>query len=166
MMQADDAFVKSLLDAMAVFTRGSMHGFLLQAKSNNLSMSQIGALFLMHKGSSGVRSIGEQLGITTAAASQMIDRLVQQGLADRSENPQDRRAKQIVLTGKGQQVLGDLIRARQGFLEDMASKLSAGEREQVLAAIRVLLNKAEPLAHPPDVEQCHQHLPTKGVSKI
>ena len=88
-------------------------------------MSQFGALFHLHRmGSSGVTDLGDHLGVTSAAASQMLDRLVQQGLILRSEDPNDRRVKQIVLTDKGHQVLQESIRARQGWLDDLAETLS------------------------------------------
>jgi DNA-binding MarR family transcriptional regulator len=109
-------------------------------------MSQIGALFrIHHRGDSAVSGIGEELGISNAAASQMLDRLVQQGLILRSENPSDRRMKQIVLTDKGRQVLQESIAARQGWFVTLSETLSDSEQEQVIRALNILIEKASQL---------------------
>ena len=80
----------------------SIRHLLRYARENGLSMSQFGALLHIHRmGSSGVTDLGDHLGVTSAAASQMLERLVQQGLILRTEDPNDRRVKQIVLTDKG-----------------------------------------------------------------
>ena len=125
--------------------RSSMRSFILYLKENGLSMSQIGALFQINCGRSNVSDLGEGLGITSAAASQMLERLVQQGLILRSEDPQDRRVKQLVLTDKGCRIMQESIQARQGWLEDLVSILSAGEKEQIAAAVKVLINKTNQL---------------------
>jgi len=88
--------------------------------------------------------------VTNAAASQMLEHLVQQQMITRSEDPHDRRAKQIVLTDKGRQVLQESIHARQGWLEDLAHTLSPEEKEQVVAALHILIEKTSQLEKPPD----------------
>jgi DNA-binding MarR family transcriptional regulator len=80
----------------------------------------------------------------------MLERLVQQQMITRSEDPNDRRVKQIVLTDKGRQVLQDSIHARQGWLEELARALSPGEQEQVVAALHILIEKASQLEKTPD----------------
>ena len=109
-------------------------------------MSQLGALFHIHRmGSSGVTDLGEKLGVTSAAASQMLERLVQQDLILRSEDPSDRRAKQIVLTDKGLQVLQESMRTRQNWVYDLAEALSDSEKETIEAALNTLVDKANHL---------------------
>jgi len=126
--------------------RRSMRNFLHYTREKELSMSQIGALFHLNRmGTCGVSAISDDLGVTDAAASQMLERLVQQGLITRSEDPHDRRVKQIVLTEKGHQVLQESIHARQGWLEDLARVLSKEEKEQVVAALQILIEKASQL---------------------
>ena len=63
-------------------------------EETGLSFSQINILMrLLHGGNTGVSEVGSQLGVTNAAASQAVDRLVQLGLIERTEDPDDRRAK-------------------------------------------------------------------------
>lgn len=149
-MQSDDPFVNTLGKWVEVFMRRSMHNFIAYSKEKGLSMSQIGALLRIFRGGrSSVSDIGDNLGVTSAAASQMLERLVQQGLILRKEDPEDRRVKQVVLTDKGREILQESIAARQGWLENLAQTLSEGEREQITAALEILIEKASQLEGTP-----------------
>jgi DNA-binding MarR family transcriptional regulator len=131
--------------------KNSMRNFIHYSKESGLSMSQIGALFrVFHKGNSAVSGIGDELGITIAAASQMIDQLVQQGLILRNEDPIDRRMKQIVLTDKGRQVLREITCARQSWFINLAGSLSESEKGQVIMGLNILIDKANQLELKPD----------------
>lgn len=121
----------------------SMCKFIHHARSSGLSMSMIGALFhLNQREKAGVTELGTHLGVTSAAASQMLERLVQQGLIQRSEDPDDRRVKQIVLTKQGCQILEEGLKARQGWLTELVDNLSKSEQEQVNSALSLLIEKA------------------------
>jgi len=130
-----------------------MQNYARYVKDSGFSMSQVSALFFIYrKGSSGVSDIGEEMGVTSAAASQMLDRLVQQGLISRSEDPHDRRLKMIVLTDKGRQTLDMFrgnVRARHGWVDELAAKLSPAEQDQVEAALKILIEKAGQLEERP-----------------
>ena len=148
-MQQDDPLVVALQKWIEVSMHRSMRHFICYAREGGLSMSQLGALFYIHRrGSSGVTDLGDHLGVTSAAASQMLERLVQQELVLRSEDPSDRRVKQIVLTDKGFQVLRESIRARQSWLYDLAGTLSDSEKEAVIVALNTLIDKANHLGQP------------------
>ena len=145
-MHTLDQFVSTLVEWSEVYMHNSMSNFFHYSKESGLSMSQIGVLFqVLHKGNSAVSGIGEELGITCAAASQMLERLVKQGLILRSEDPSDRRMKQIVLTDKGRQVVQQSIYARQGWFGNLASALSESEKGQVITALNILIDKTNRL---------------------
>jgi len=142
-MQSAEPFVQSLQDWIDVFMRRSMHKMILFSKESGFSTSQLGALFRIYHHSTGVSDIGHELGITSAAASQMLDPLVQQGLILRTEDPRDRRVRQIALTDKGQQILQQSINARQAWLDELAVHLTPAEKEQVIAALHLMINAAK-----------------------
>jgi DNA-binding MarR family transcriptional regulator len=143
-MNSTDSFIDTFNDCVDLFMRRSMRSFFQYTKGIGLSMPQIGALFHLNRGStSGISNIGDDLGVTTAAASQMLDRLVQQELVLRSEDPDDRRMKNIILTDKGRKILEDILHVRQAWLEDLSTALSAGEKEQIIAALKILIAKAD-----------------------
>jgi DNA-binding MarR family transcriptional regulator len=139
-MQFAEPFVQSLQDWIDVFMRRSMHNMILFSKESGFSTSQLGALFRIQKHGSGISDLGHELGITSAAASQMLDPLVQQGLILRTEDPHDRRVRQIVLTEKGQQLLQQSITARQAWLDELAVRLTPVEKEQIIVALHLMIN--------------------------
>ncbi|MDD5371773.1 MAG: MarR family transcriptional regulator [Anaerolineaceae bacterium] len=152
-MVSSEPLIATTRKWIEVFMRRSMRDFLLYAKESGLSMSQIGAMFhIARHGALSVSDISEELGVTSAAASQMVDRLVHQGLITRSENPQDRRAKQIVVTEKGRRVLQDSLHARQRWLDELAALLSPAEQEQVVAALQILIEKTNQLEQQPELQ--------------
>jgi DNA-binding MarR family transcriptional regulator len=140
-MSNPDPLLPLLQEWHGMVMRRSMRSLIQHLKENDLSMSQIGALFQIDRGRSNVSDLAERLGISIAAASQMLERLVQQALIRRSEDPQDRRAKQLVLTEKGRRIIREVLEARQGWLEELAASMSASEKEQVAAAVGVLIDK-------------------------
>ena len=143
-----DPFVVALQGWLEVSMHRSVRPLICYARGHGLSMSQLGALFHIHRrGSSGVTDLGEHLGVTSAAVSQMLERLVQQGLILRSVDPSDRRVKQIVLTEKGLQVLQESMRTRQNWVYDLAEALSDSEKVAIEAALNTLVDKANHLGH-------------------
>jgi len=146
-----EELTQTLQDWIEVFMRRSMHNMLLFAKEQNLSMSQIGALMNIrrHRGCN-VSDIGDELGITSAAASQMLERLVQQELIERTEDPNDRRAKQIALTDKGYQLLHESFRARYAWLGELAGSFTPDEQALIQTALHLLLGKMQQVDVPVD----------------
>ncbi|MFN3741653.1 MAG: MarR family winged helix-turn-helix transcriptional regulator [Anaerolineales bacterium] len=137
----------SLLDTLhewlRVVMRFSMRNLMLYAKEHNYSMAQLNALFrIYHRGSCGISELGEEMGVTSAAVSQLLDRLVQQGLAVRAEDLRDRRNKVVQLTEAGRSIVQDGMAARQMWLAKLVDSLTPQEQQQVEAAIRLLLEKA------------------------
>jgi len=106
-------------------------------------MPQMSALFHLHHGNEcGVSNMGEYLGVTNAAASQMIDRLVQNGLVERTEDPTDRRVKQLKLTGKGSSLIQEGVELRRRWIDDLINALTVEEQEAIIAALNTLTNTA------------------------
>ncbi len=142
-MARQEGLVQVLQEAIAVFMRRSMQSMILYLKDNELSLSQVGALAQIKRGHSNVSALGESLGMTIAAASQMVERLVQQGLIVRLEDPEDRRARPLALTEKGCRILKASVKAREDWLHQLAESLSPDERERVAAALKLLTERTQ-----------------------
>jgi DNA-binding MarR family transcriptional regulator len=146
-----DPFVATLQRWIDVSMRRSMRNFIVYARQRGLSMSHLGAMFYLHRcGSCGVTEIGDHLGVTGGAASQMIDRLVSQGLVLRAVDPEDRRVKRIELTEQGESLLREGIRARQTWIDDLAETLSDDEKRIATRALEILIGSVERLGEPAD----------------
>jgi len=84
-----------------IFMQRSLRGIMGSMKQDGLSMPQIYTLmYLYHEGEVRISEIGVLMDVGKAAASQLVDRLVQQGLVERVEDENDRRAKKIRLLPK------------------------------------------------------------------
>jgi len=131
---------------MDVFMNRSMRGWNHFAKSAGLSMPQFSILMqLHHKGSCGVSEISERFDITNAAASQLVDKLVQSGLLERAEHPADRRAKVLSLTAQGQSLVEQGFQERHRWLEELVGSLSTEEKVKVGEALTILTAAARKL---------------------
>ena len=116
------------------------------ARSSGLSMPQFGILMHLHSCSNcGISDIGEHFDITTPAASQLVDKLVQGGLIERVEDPTDRRVRQITLSPKGKAIIERGLSDRYRWVEGLVTRLDAKEREKVTDGLMLLAEAAQKL---------------------
>lgn len=143
-------FTQSIQAWMDIFMHRSMRGWWRYAKSTGLSMPQFSILMqLHHKGPCGMSGISEGYEITPAATSQLVDKLVQSGLIQRVEDPNDRRAKLLSLTDKGRELILNGIKERYRWVDEMADKLTADERVQISEALDIMSRIATDLEAEP-----------------
>ncbi len=137
-------FSKSLRAWMDAFMHRSMSGWNHFAKSTGLSMPQISILMqLHHKGPCGMSQVSDRFDITAAAASQLVEKLVQAGYLDRTEDPTDRRAKLLTLSAKGEKLVQQGTEERYRWMDDLTSKLSREEQQKVVEALDILTKAAQ-----------------------
>lgn len=147
-------FSQAIRSWMDAFMHRSMRGWGLFAKSTGLSMPQFSVLMQLHyRGACGMSKVSEGFDITPAGASQLVDKLVQSGLIQRVEDPQDRRAKLLSLTDKGRDLVQQGIEERYRWVDQLAERLTAEERSQVSDALDIMTRTAqelesEPVQHP------------------
>ena len=120
------------------------------AKATGLSMPQFGILMQLHyRHNCGVSDLSDRFDITNAAASQLVDKLVQSGLIQREEDPNDRRAKLLNLSDKGRELIQQSIEERYRWVDQLAEKLTAEERAKVNAALNIMTRAAQELEAEP-----------------
>jgi DNA-binding MarR family transcriptional regulator len=138
---------KELTEVIHAWSKTFMHhsgrDFRRIIEKTGLSFSQISVLMrLYHGGISSVSEIGDQLGVTNAAASQAVDRLVQLDLIGRTEDPVDRRAKQLTLTPKGRTLMEDGIASRCKWIEGLTDTLTPEQQNMIISALTLLTEAA------------------------
>ena len=149
-MTKSPQFSQAIRSWMDVFMHRSMRGWGLFAKSTGLSMPQFSVMMqLHHRGNCAVGDISERFDITNAAASQLVDKLVQSGFIKREEDPQDRRAKMLNLTDKGKDLIQRGIEERYRWVDQLSSKLTVEERDQVTDALNIMTRAAQELEAEP-----------------
>lgn len=128
--------IRQLID---VITTRSMRERAHFVKASGLSMPQFGILMhLYYSNNCGISHLGEHMDISAPAASQLVDRLVQHGLVERTEDPNDRRAKQLTLTPKGRELIETGLTARTRWVDELVRSLKPEDYDQVAATLSKL----------------------------
>ena len=86
--------------------------------------------------------------VSPAGASQMVERLVQQGLVRRVEASGDRRVRQVHPTEEGRQMVETSIAACEKWVEELTASLTAEQMALIGAALRILTERAAALETP------------------
>lgn len=103
-----------------------------------LSRPQIHALLhIYHAGECQISEIGTLTDSSPAAASQLVERLLQQGLVQRTEDPLNRRAKKLRLTETSLELINQGV-ASNHFLAELMPALTAKQRKAVHTAFGYL----------------------------
>lgn len=149
-MISQPEFSQTIRQFMDIAMHRALHERLHFAKSLGLSMPQFSILIQLHfRGACGMSEVSERFEITPAAASQLVDKLVQSGLIRREEDPHDRRAKFLNLTEKGKELLQRNFEERYRWLDQLAEKLTAEERTKVTEALELMTKAAGELESEP-----------------
>lgn len=120
-----------------------MHGMQAELTELDLSFSQMTALHHLRAcGTSSVTNISERTHLSLPATSHLVERLVQRGLAQREENPENRREKLVSLTEKGKGVLGQMD---SGFVSAYVTTFAQLPPESLRAATETLQSLLEAL---------------------
>ena len=87
---------------------------------------------LFRAGECRMGDIAKFINVTTAAMTGLVDRIVREGYAARSSDPDDRRIVKINLTAKGARVVKEMIERRRQVSINMFGRISQEEREEYL----------------------------------
>ena len=157
--QETAARISALLRHLFLYDRGNQ---LRVIEESGLSMTQCKAL--LELGGLGseteprqVGDLAETFGVSVPSMSRAVDALVKGGLATRVEDPDDRRARRVAITGKGKQLVETLVVVRQAGMEAFAATLSAAQRRKLDAAIDSLMDRE-------DIAAAFDHLKGVGAS--
>jgi MarR family transcriptional regulator, organic hydroperoxide resistance regulator len=108
----------------------------------SLTINQVKALFFIaNEGSVNFRKLAQAMKVTPSNVTGIIDRLVDQGLVTRTENPDDRRMLMLELTAKGDALIAKLRERRMSQMSLILDRMSTAELVNI-AQTFVLLNKA------------------------
>src|SRR4051812_34758687 len=110
----------------------------------DLTMAQLKAVMLLCRtGRARSRDLADGLAIAPSAATPLVDRLVDQKLARREDDPADRRIIWIRPTPKAQALHSELLHTNEEVLKEVLDALPADVRPKVHDSVRLLLESAE-----------------------
>jgi MarR family 2-MHQ and catechol resistance regulon transcriptional repressor len=106
---------------------------------NELTPTEFGILeALYHKGPLLLGEVQKKILKSSGGVTYTVDRLVEKGLVERQDCPNDRRAKYAVLTSKGETLIKRVFPDQAARIEAMMGQLSAREQGEAIALLRKL----------------------------
>ncbi len=129
-----EAMIEAILAAQQVIMKPRAHAAKAYWLPLDLSMAQLKALVLLAAEPPMTASqLASALGLGRPAASILIDRLVQEGLVTRTEDPADRRRVLVELAPAGSELV---TRLRQGPLDRLRRLLAQLSPEDLAALLQ------------------------------
>jgi DNA-binding MarR family transcriptional regulator len=116
-------------------------GFLERDEARCCSMSLSRCQVLVEIGRSGKLSLVElsaRMGLEKSTVSRLVDGLVEDGLAERKESPEDRRYLLIGLSARGEKLWLEIEDRMGAFVAQAWSRVPEERRESVLESLAIL----------------------------
>jgi MarR family transcriptional regulator, 2-MHQ and catechol-resistance regulon repressor len=105
---------------------------------------------LLHKGPQKVNDIGRAAALTSGAITAAVDRVEKHGLVVRTLDPNDRRARVVRLTPKGETLIRTLFDRHVPAMERATSGLTDSERSTLVGLLKKLGLSAQQLLAAPE----------------
>ncbi|MGQ7296169.1 MarR family winged helix-turn-helix transcriptional regulator [Quadrisphaera sp. KR29] len=123
--------------ALQAFSDASRELLARVARAQQLGTTDVTALYLLEgHGPLGVAELAERLGIRTASATVLVDRLAAAGHVRREPHATDRRRTLVVLQEQARVANGAAWEPSLALLDAVSRSLPAGERTVVLAFLQ------------------------------
>ena len=123
---------------------------LRERRPAGLSIGQFRLLHMLHKDPErSLSDFADDLGVSVAAASKMVDGLVDRGFVGRTADATDRRRINLVLTPAGVAVMKEAKKGLESRMADALSGLTSAEATalaKALDTLRARLDRPEVLA--------------------
>jgi DNA-binding MarR family transcriptional regulator len=134
------------LYALVAYLHASCNRDLLDAIAREqLSFSQLQLLERL-RGAWRSPTIGQAaalMHVSRAGASRIVDGLARRGMVQRQADEADYRAKRIRITERGEEAIKRLHAPRRAAIEAFVESLAPGAREQLQAALRLVLQREQ-----------------------
>lgn len=138
-----DEHVEQAHELFRHFVQAALGRLAAMWTDQGLTLAQIRLLLVLaHYGPATIGQIADRLRIGQSAASLLVERVVQAHLAERGDDPADRRRALVRLTENGEAVMGRR-RAGQEVLHAWLSGLDDTQLTMVVDGLTALLGMAE-----------------------
>jgi DNA-binding MarR family transcriptional regulator len=110
----------------------------------DVPMAQLKSLFIItHLGNTHFRSLAQALDVTQGNVTGIVDRLVEQGLVARRQDPDDRRIVWLEATDKGRELLSNLMDTQTNHMTRVLSYMKLEDLTFLYKGFYAFLNALE-----------------------
>ena len=105
-----------------------------------LSEGKFCVLIVLHQHPEGLApsALAERVGVARATVSAMLQRLERDGLAEIASDAKDGRGKQVSLTEKGRQFMGEVLPGHYRRISKLMGKLTEKEHKELIRLLHKL----------------------------
>lgn len=108
-------------------------------RQQHLSLTQLRVLaFIDRSSQASLSEVADYIDVGRSSMSATIDRLVQRGLVNRTEDPQERRRVILTLTTTGSEYLHQVTEATRSQVAGILSSLPDAQLQQVMQGLALL----------------------------
>jgi DNA-binding MarR family transcriptional regulator len=105
----------------------------------NMTLPRFDVLAALHRhGEMKMGELSQSLLVSNGNVTQLVQKLVAEGLVALRKPPGDRRSSIVALTQEGRQVFTRLARLHQDWIDDMLGGLNFTQRERLYVALGIL----------------------------
>ena len=119
---------------MRVLHRNEPHDAL-----TDLSVPQLRMLRILNGAPHTTSAVGDILGLSVSAVTQMVNRLAAAGFVARADDDSDRRVKKLSLTNLGRDIMDRRRASRIAQAEQSLAKLPVEARRQLIQSLELLV---------------------------
>jgi DNA-binding MarR family transcriptional regulator len=105
----------------------------------DLPLGQLRACSILYDGPQPLTALGDRLGISASAVSQLADRLEQAGYVERSTDADDRRVRLLCLSARGEDMMRTRREERRAHAAIALRQLEPAARQALLDQLQALL---------------------------
>ena len=126
-----DSIAQILFDALPIFRKRVLHLDAIQ-REYHIPLSHVQVLALLNdNGSLSVSEISRRLGIAKPNITPLVDRLIDEGLAERNRDEIDRRVVNIHICPAGQEKLIAIRQSLVSQVDDWSGEFTRGELKEL-----------------------------------
>jgi DNA-binding MarR family transcriptional regulator len=145
-----DDLVEDLLDEMTPWDPRERMSAFRSWLSGSLSLIHVHVLTILEiEGPLSMSRLAEELDVSVASATGIVDRMVQRRLVERRHDDADRRVVSVHPTRLGGEVFARLRRHRRGKLAKLLAQLSDDELTAFLTGLRAMRRARKAMATEP-----------------
>jgi MarR family transcriptional regulator, organic hydroperoxide resistance regulator len=120
----------------------------------NLTIAQLKSLmFIRYRGQTNFKTLASALRVSPPNVTGIVDRLVEQGLVSREDNPENRRMQILKVTEKGERLTGELMERGDTYLYTTLDRMKTEDLECLSRGMAALISIAK-LRRPDNAESC------------
>jgi len=136
-VQARQALVDDVLTELTQIRMRDWMGALKRWHEGSLSLMHLNVLMLLRShGAVTMSQLAEQLDVSVASATGIVDRMEKRGIVDRHRSEEDRRVVQVSISEQGQEIFQAMEETRQVHLTRLVKLISDEELAALLTGLR------------------------------